>query len=744
MPTSFAQSTDPDMVTQDDPDGFNGGQPAFSVAQSDETNELIKKQVNDMLNRSAEESIYASKGEALDYLNKPVELFKLTCTDGGANSKDGSGNVVTLPTFDFTKNIWTAFCADATDIGGAAKCLLQQFLQTQFNSVIKTINKFKDQTFCEAFTTFVNNQANQCLKINFNMPRGQFPGFPALNQCLFGSLHLSVSGNGVYARSSSGTLKRLADTYSAHAFSYANVSTNSTTGFGGSEQQLLGTDGAAAIMKASNWNQAKQLEALKATQTAGASCQNTDPQLIAALNEWAPPNMILIGGISSVIGQKKAAGGAIQQRIVAKWNNELNTVTNDYQAMLSPGADLTYTDRATGSSVSIGAAGGWSRQDGTYTYLASCYGFSVNLDSSTCADPSSDSFNQLCNADANSLGCCDPDKTSCADMNTVELYDDSGCTTYKKDTAGKDTTVCLSAHRKGDKKAIKKPQICPQSCTAPTGTTPAVCTAACCNPGINDCLLLATENPGLKICDKYVPPKQCLTATPEQLKALDPAYSSLPVRPQANLMIDGQACCTTEWCNLCPQDIIMAGAGISPARPGSVYIKESELAGVPKHCLNPRNTGAATGEVNAALPPTLEPLPDQIYDNTQEACELMKTQGWDAKKVFNVFIFCPSLSSQTGLFLDNIINKANNAINDCPDGATVKPYSQQVINFGVCNQMASITKYPTPITKISKVEGADPIGLCSDLNLCPAAIPNAEDPLSVGGHSAGALQRGAS
>ncbi len=699
-------STDPKIITAADLDKI--------MTESIRVAQERQNKISQSLKRTAQESIYKQRGLTMDFLNKPVELFKLTCTDG----KGGAGNKLT-PTFDFTKNIWEAFCADPGNIsvGGAAKCMFQSFLQQQFQGVIQALDKFKVPSFCEAFTTFANNQLNQCIKIRFDLPKGQFPGFPAFNQCLFGNVGLNVNGNGVTV-SASGPM---VDVLSTHGFSYSAVGPNSPTGFGGSEDQLLGDNGASGLMKADNWkNAAAQLQALKDTSTMTAQCANLDPALVQVMKEYPPKSMLVTPNLP-VLGEKVLELGGTEDGIIAVPYIVFNSESNTNEIFLKAGADFKYTGKDK-KEHTIPAVGTWAAKS-AYTYLASCYGFDPDLESTACANSAKDasgnyvseSFGQMCAQQVDKQFCCDPDKTDCAASGL--LFTDSLCA-----TAVKPGEACPKwAHLAG------QGMICEKSCTqAAPGAAPVCVSPVCCNPNLNDCQAI-----GVKICEKYIPPKQCLTATPEQLKALDPAYSSLPVRVKANMMIDGRPCCTTEWCNICPQDLIVAASGKPPGP--FVYIKESELSNVPPRCkggkINP-------DEKNAPMITTLRPVPDKVFDNTVEACSLINGESgeaWTPQQVFKIFIACPQMQSSTGTVLDKIGNWATNSLNGCPDGAEVKPFLFDVLPNGNCSTLTSATKYPTPITKIPTVEGADPIGLCSALPLCPAAIPPAEDPLSVGG-----------
>lgn len=664
----------------------NNGSPAYTEPYSDD--DYIE--IEDTLNRQAEEAVYESRGVTMDFLNKPIELFKLTCTDSSTGDKDKLG-----ATFGFATDMWKQFCKDQVasggkiNVGDAAKCALDEFLKAQFKQVIKSIDKFKNIKFCDAFTKFVSNQLDQCVTLRFDLPRGQFPGFPALNQCMFGRLNLTLDGNQLVNAQG----QKVNDVVSRHGFKYATVNPFSPTGFGGSEQQLLGNDGASALMKVTNWQQSAQ------SVLAPTSCQNMDQDLIKIFNEYPADTLTLVPSPSidarRINGFKYDSQGNKNKRNIAIWESRFNAGSNSFDAYLTPGAD-----------------GGWAAKGGA-NYLASCYGFTLNVENTTCNWPPSDSYQIMCKAAEQSKNCCDPKKTDCVAGDLK--YAEDICKT--EITNGDGSKTCTEwSHRSGDIKFCEMEGLC-------------------CNPAMNNCLAI-----GVDICPEFVPPKQCLTATPAQLAALDPAYSKLAqggVRPAANQMIDGRVCCTTEWCNLCPQDVINAGAGRGPG--GIVYMKTSEMANIPAHCKGQRTAGDST-ERNTFLPTLLMEIPDQVFANTEEACE-MKAQGTDPGRIFDLLVRCPSKNSREDEFtlpgsmaVEKIIKWVVKSTDNCPNNGELKPYNRQVVeSIAGCSVLADTTKYPMPMEKIPKVEGADDVGLCSSLPLCPASIPGEQDPFQNSG-----------
>lgn len=699
--------------TNNNGSGATGGESVSTTTNYDSWEEQIMKEtaedeenVQDALDRQAEEAIYETRGVTLDILNKPVELFKLTCTD---NSKGGEEGSLT-PTFNFTKSMWEQFCKDQQDSGAgsgggfkqAGKCALDAYLQQEFQKVMKTINKFKDTNFCGAFTKLVSSQIEQCINIRFNPPRGQYPGFPALKQCMFGRLNINVDGN----RLVRGQMK-LADVVSYHGFKYKSVGKYSPTGFGGSEQQLLGSEGAAALMSVKSWQKAARAP------TAGMNCKNVDQDLMNVLTEYPPVDMTLTPGNhgNKVYGYKLTPSGTTES-IVAKWEIRVKDGSGSFDAYLMPGA-------------------GWSVKDGK-TYLAGCYGFNLNVEDSTCAAPQMDSYKIMCTKATESSNCCNPEKTDCIGGDLI--YPADVCGRYTRNADG--SQVCAEwSHRKGEAMLCEKND---------KGEP------VCCNPNLNNCAKI-----GVDICPQFVPPKQCLTATPAQLALLDPAYSQLAkdgIRPEANAMVDGRVCCTSEWCNLCPQDVINAGAGRSPG--GIVYMKTSEMANIPKRCRTmPRQQydDRTLESNNAPLPTLLREIPDQVFANTEEACQ-MKTDGTHPAKIFDILVRCPQKNNRVdsieipgSMLIEKGIKWLSKNTDDCPNDGTLKPYSREVVESNTgCSLLSDATKYPKPLEKLPKVEGADTIGLCSDLPLCSAAIPESEDPYLGSGQLESAKSKGIS
>ena len=673
-------------------------------------NKQLFDKVTAMMNRTAEESIYYSRGVTMDFMNKPINLFKLTCTDssiGGAKTKSTIG-------FDFSKNVWKQFCANKkfdtskSGLAQAAKCIFQQIMQEQFQGVTANLDKFKSQSFCEAFTKFVSNQIDQCITIRFNVPRGQYPGFPALGQCLFGRLNLDVNNLGnVYVKGNAGQV--LTDIVSTHGYQYAPVGPSSPNGFGGSEQQLLGDDGAASVMDITKWKQDAQLTALQNTNIATASCQNPDPVLSGLLDKWRVKNNLLIRGISPVIGVNSEG----EERVVAYWGGieEFNEKTKTYDAKLTSGGDLTFTPEGWTKTKTVLSAGAWTADPAQYSYLASCYGLILDLEDTTCKsikDASgtelSESYKQMCAARDTTVGCCNPDDTDC--LGAGLLWRTDVCRidpkTGKEDPRKTDGTCEIYQHLVGDGK---------------------MCDGACCNPSLNDCVKL-----NMPICDKYIPPKQCLTATPEQLREYNPIYSK--IRPKPDNVIDGHVCCTTEWCDVCPQDVFVAYRGFATwngGANGTMIVPQGAIPMPGKACFSrPGN-------------PSMVVAPSAVIQAKLDACGRTGLgNGLFAVGNFLAGAFSGAISVLSGNITGVASQISPERMNEIDmikavTGVGVSDYQIKFTCDDFPQGLWDIPNFEMPITKLPKLEGADPVGLCSELPLCPLAVPDDQNPLSFNG-----------
>src|SRR5690606_1689097 len=110
-----------------------------------------------------------------------------------------------------------------------------------------------------------------------------------------------------------------------------------------------------------------------------------------------------------------------------------------------------------------------------------------------------------------------------------------------------------------------------------------LCEGACCNPDKNDCAEIGAE-----VCPKYLGVSQCVPASLDELSQFDPVYSKLRAKP--NTLLGGvKSCCATEWCNLCPQDLVAKGNDLPDGV--TVFMRNSELTNVPRYCLNERTNG---------------------------------------------------------------------------------------------------------------------------------------------------------
>ncbi|HEY1096945.1 MAG TPA: hypothetical protein VGF14_06860 [Alphaproteobacteria bacterium] len=692
------------------------------VAYGEAIMKAEREKVAESLNRSAEESIYFQRGVALDFLNKPIKLFELTCS-----AQDGSGSMrVQLPSVvKYAIKQWRNFCKGAAKSGGfkgAVKCAADQIWQAASETAQREFQKYMETGFCRAFTDFINNQVGQCITLRFNVPRGQFPGFPALNQCAFGRLGLtaSIGSDGKTTVKANGQIVN--DAVSINSFKYSQINGEySSSGFGGKEDQLLGDDGASALLDQARWG-----NTVSSGTIAGSSCSSLDPQLVAAFSEFynrgdglpANSGTYLNPGNEAVKAWKPnpSANGGAEWRTIANWSKSSDPNGNEL---------ITFVPSTASDAVTS-----WSVKS-KYTYIASCYGFEMYPAPAICGTPgTSQAWNeQNCtNLDSEYI-CCDPDKTDCLGSGIVLAAD-----TCSDGSAPKTITV-------NGKPSSQYCGLDPKVTLRKAGEA-SLCAGTCCNPALNDCAAIGSE-----VCEAYKTVSQCVAVSPEMLAMFDPVYSKL--RPKPNMYLTGpaggQVCCATEWCNLCPQDLLWAAntsGGTGSYR--DFYIKNSELANVPAYCKSPRSQG---GNIlnDQASGLGLIPVSDQVFENTQEACELMKQPDdpWDYNTIKHIFLECAKKQKQgnwANFFLDplGIDDKISDGIvtvvqgtSDCPESATTKPFIQDIVKLGPsmgCPMLADITRYPAPITKIPRIEGQDPVGLCSELDLCSASVPEGENP----------------
>jgi hypothetical protein len=714
---------------------------------SEEVAEKMRETVRTGLQRTAEEEIYNKRGVALDFLNKPVKLFELTCT-----TKSG-GDGALGETFKFSVTQWSKFCEDAKSLKSGLKCAAKSILNQAFTQVQRKIDEFKDQSFCRVFTDFVNDQISQCITVRFNIPRGQFPGFPALNQCMFGRLGMSVGKDGVKVNG-----RIVADVTSAHSFKYSSINGKlPVSGFGGTEQQLLGKQGTSALLDKARWT------GTRAAAVAGATCGKLDPDIVNALSEfpnrfgdkpWTtstyldPSNKNLLNWRPDAT---KPGGSDI--RVIAHWE-KIKSDNGQEHIEFRPGADGQVGNEAIAWSVKSG-----------YTYLISCYGFQMYPEDQLCEQLGvGDAWKeQYC--EKLDLGgmCCDPDVTDCraaglvqqndickdgkmkqiVDANGKPMVNEAGEPVFHDPETGNPNCEVVESY--GALGSGGRTTASNNTATIRKGLPKVLmCADTCCNPDKNDC-----DEIGSPVCPKYLGVSQCVPATMDELAKYDPVYSQLRAKP--NTMLGGvKMCCATEWCNLCPQDLVATGNGLDKG--STVYMRSSELANVPTYCIGSagqRNNGG--NPLNDVLAYGLVSVDDQVFANTQEACNLMNQGGedqWSAEKIYHVFIQCPKLNRNQQIsqklfdpggfgnvfgLLKGFTGWLTGSTN-CPESAQPKPVLPEVVIYNMCGNLADVSRYPAPITKIPKIEGEETIGLCSELELCPAYVADEENPyLTVNG-----------